>query len=211
MHRLEPEEWAHVVGKLSYEDTDALKLSGSVPLCTLQSAQQLWMCRAVDAAQLVTVVHISGDPVTRAVDSAMARVVVTSTPTPRGYILRRDGCSLDVPRRLYAHAFPRFCCDALRNPGRLWRIESFLAFAPEVASTLPIGWAGSVPEVPGIVTWIEARVATNVTLPGGFDVHARSEWPSAFQRHARFFVGMRVGRPRRQRGRRARRWTKVRP
>lgn len=108
--------------------------------------------------------------------------VIVSVPTKDGYMV--DGTH--VSRRMYVHEFPRMCMQHTVGMGQ-WHAESHLCFD-----------RGAVPAAFRSFRW--ADVST---------MHAEAQWFGVFQRHARFYVGWRVGPPRRHRGRRAQRWSKV--
>lgn len=203
---MHPEELVPIVSHLRFGDAAALKLaSASLGQAVLQ-AQKLWAAQAMLHARLVTVAHTSG-----------GRSVVVVTPHQNHYVVRHANSALQVSRRMLVHEFPKVCMLGLKNTDTLWRVESCLAFEPHISQTLPLGLVGlpdlpglpGLPGLPELETWAETRLGTNVTLPGPLQLYPEAEWPSVFQRHARFFVGMRTDAPRRQRGRRARRWTKV--
>lgn len=207
MHRLGPEEWAHVLGKLSAADAATLRRCSRDLAPALHRAQQLRTTRLILQARLVTVVHFGVDGT-----GAVGRAVVVVTPTPaRHYTVTtveaaRPGPPHSLPpcpRRLFAHAFPEICLRAVRGAARLWRVDSFLAFDADAAHTLPLTWAEPVgsPASRQLYPWLDSRLST--------PVYAAEDWKGVFQRHARYFVGFRTGLPRRQRGRRTRRWTKV--
>lgn len=175
-----------VFQRLAHADALALVEAAPQPgrlAHALETARCLWAAQAMQHARLVT--RLLGN------DGAMTWV--HSIPTPTGYLLllRRAGADdlhLHAPRRMYVHEFPRFICDS-----QWCRADSFLAFPLDIARTLPIPLCGE----PDLVIWTDSRLGT--TAPA----HA------TIQLHARFFVNFRTGRPTRQRGRRARRWTKV--
>lgn len=102
---------------------------------------------------------------------------------------------------MYVHEFPQLWCRLLGD-STVYRVETYLAFEPHVAATLPIAFVTTLPEAPDLDVWLDSRMTTNVL--------GRDDWHSVFQTPARFFVCLRTGGPRRQRGRRAKRWTKVR-
>lgn len=213
MQRLDAEDWAALVSRLPFEDAGRLGLASKAVGEAVRRGQEAWAARAMREAVLLTVLYVSAAGALTAAYDQLDRVVVRSEPTSDGYRLSARGQPVaHVPRRMYVHEFPRFCERAAGlDAARLWRVESFQAFAPAVAATLPLGWVGVVREAPGVLAWLETRVATNVTTAGGHAVVPRDTWADLLQRHARLFVAMRTGTPRRQRGRRARRWTKVAP
>lgn len=186
MQRLGVEEWAHVLDKLPSRDAAALQLSSRALAPTLRRAQTLRLARSMQVARLVTILYTSGDP-----------VVVVSTPSAARYSVG----PLLLPRRLYAHAFPEVCLHAVHNVPR--RIDSYLAFERQLADTLPLAWAPPPPPAAGMALWTHSRFSTPIHSA---DPH---DWRAVLRIHARYHVGCRTGLPRRHRGRRARRWTKV--
>lgn len=189
MHRLEPSEWTHVLAHLPTEDAAALALTSPALTLTLKKAQSLRMTRAVQTARLVTVLHTSQG----------AREVVVSAPaSPAAHSVG----DLLLPRRLFVHGFPEVCLHAL-GTRPLCHVESFLAFEAAQAHTLPLVWAAPVQEAPGLLPWLHSRLSTYM--------HSQDprDWRAVLRIHARFFVGCRTGLPRRQRGRRMQRWTKL--
>lgn len=194
MHRLAPQEWVPVFERLRHVDALALvEAAGRGEkhdderaglALTLETARTLWTAQAMQRAWLVTVLGGHG--------GGQALLRVDSIPTPTGYVLRCGDFEIHTSRRTYVHEFPAFCAVAAPHAHRA---DSFLAFPPDVARTLPIPST----EDTGVVVWADTRLET--THPA----------PETIQLHARFFVNFRTGPPRRQRGRRARRWTKVDP
>lgn len=179
MLRLAPQQWVPVFERLRHADALALVEAAvhDTPLAhTLERARALWSAQAMQRAWLVTMLD--------------ATMRVDSIPTPTGYVVRCGNFAIHTSRRMYVHEFPAFC--GVVAPGSL-SADSFLAFPPKVARTLPIPPHGT----PDVVVWAESRLHT------GHPTH------QAIQMHARFFVNFRTGPPKRQRGRRARRWTKV--
>lgn len=187
------EEWVHVISKLSYRDTLALGAASATLGRTLEKAQALWADQALSRASLVTVVHWDG-----------GRAVVVTRPAGKDYRLEVQttpagtGVSCVVPRRLLALEFPRFCMSALGGRS-LARTESFLSFTNGVASSLPLG-----PLAPygDHTAWLQSRLATDARP------YPPAEWPGVLGMHVRFYIGIRTGGPKRQRGHRTRRWTK---
>ena len=198
MPMLPPEAWVPVLRLLEHRDAVALRSASPAMRVAIRAAHKLWAEEAMQLARMVVHVHCGeeadGEP-----------LELTVTPVPGGYTVGDQ----HVARRLFVHEFPRVCCAAMPHPHRLWRVESFLAFTPEVARTLPLGMMGAVQCSKGLVVWEETRLASAVTMPGPVQLYAPEQWPAIFQRHARFLVALRVGGPKRHRTRRARRWTKV--
>lgn len=177
-------DWVHILAHLSHADVTACKLADPRVTYDLHRAETSWMLHAIDRAKLVTVLRGGG-----------TRVFVV-TPTREGYTVN----GMPISRRVFVHEFPRMCMAALDGADELGSIESCLCFEPGMARTL------GLPEADGATAWGGLRMRTNVG-----PLFARRDWPGLLQQHARFFVGWRVGPPKRQRGRRARRWTKVIP
>ena len=182
MHRLGPDDWVHVLRKLPAADHRALALA--VP--GVRPAVVVWAHQVKRLAKLVTFV-----------DGGVAGI---ATPTDLGYTVDTRGVlpTFHSPRRLFVHQYALAVAMAAGAGGRT--LTSMLAFEQSVARSVPLPNAVSLEND---VAWPSSRVATRLGDVG--DV-----LPAARQ-HARFFLSMRLQAPRRLRGRRARRWTKVAP
>jgi len=178
----------HILGHLSHADINALKLADPRVTRDLRTAVVSWTTRAIMQAKLVTVLQ------------GKKPFVVVVVPLVNGYLVN----GTFVSRRTFVHELPRICLAGLGDAPDLCCIESCMCFERGVARTL--GFGGTVQEVDGAIAWCGPRMRTNVGA-----LFRRHEWPMLIQRHARFYVNWRVGPPKRQRGRRARRWTKVTP
>lgn len=181
MQRLAPQHWIPVFERLRCVDAMSL-LEAPVTHAdrhALETARALWTSRAMQRAWLVTLL-----------DGGLR---VDSIPTPSGYVLRCGAFEIHASRRMYVHEFPEFC--AVVAP-QCQHADSFLAFPPEVARTLPI-FAADRDDLTDVALWTDSRL------------HTAQPTREAIQAHARFFVNFRTGPPKKQRGRRARRWTKV--
>ena len=187
MNTLSAEAWVHIIRFLPYADALALRASSAALAHTIRAAQKVWVDRAMNLASLVVHAYV---------DTSRADLVVE--PTPTGY---RVG-DAHMPRRTFVHEFPSLACRS--SAGELHRVESYVAFPPDVSCTLPLGLMGRVERAHGLDVWVETRLASNVG-----DMYSPDQWPAVFQRHARFLVALRTGGPKRHRGRRTRRWTKV--
>lgn len=191
MHRLTHNEWFHVMRHLSF--SDAVALQNACQHCprvrdVIMLAQDACTAHAI---------HTEARLVTRLFGEAGDVLTVVTTPREADYLV---GGRL-VQRRMYVHDFPRACL-ALAG-GALVRVESFLAFQPHVVSTLHIDPVTRVECEGGetLVGWPGTTLGSTLYSQDPRDV---------LQRHARFYVQLRVRPgPKRQRGRRARRWTKV--
>jgi hypothetical protein len=182
---LAPSDWVGVLAKLANADArallDAAEGHDARLAHTLHAAHRLWVASALANAHMVSV---------------LGGVTVHTAPTPEGYTLRCGPLATHTSRRMFVHDFPRFCAACCTQAPA--HIDSYLAFTPDVARTLPLDDGGGVAGVRGVVAWAQTRLRT-----------ALLSYPEGTQAHASFLVGVRVGAPRRQRGRRARRWTKV--
>lgn len=181
MQRLAPQEWVPVFERLAHADALSLLEAPADDRVrhALETARVLWTAQAMQHAWLVTMLD---------------GLRVDSTPTPTGYVLRCGAFAIHTTRRMYVHEFPAFCAVAAPQ---CQRAESFLAFPPEIARTLPLPLPARHDQH-DVVVWADSRL------------HTAQPTHDALQMHARFFVNFRTGAPKKQRGRRARRWTKVR-
>lgn len=201
IHALLPEHWVHVLPHMPFASTTNLKLVGARLGQVVARAQSLWVDEAMHRARLVTLAYVTKNG---------HRIAFVSIPTPTGYTIQvifgpHKTETHEVERRMYVHDFPAICCKALAKSSKVWRVETYLAFQPQVAMTLPVAFVTNLPEIEDpLDIWVDSRMRTSLMQP---DSH--EERSSTFQRHARFFVTLRVGPVKRHRGRRARRWTKV--
>lgn len=124
-------------------------------------------------------------------------VVGIATPTDEGYTVDTRGVlpTFHSPRRMFVHQYALAVAMAAGAGGRT--LTSMLAFDQAVARSVPLPNADPLGDD---VTWPSSRITTRLgdVLP-------------AARQHARFYLAMRLQPPRRHRGRRARRWTKVAP
>ena len=183
---MDADAWVHVLRRLPAADHRALALA--VPGVGL--AVRAWAHDAKRLAKLVTF--------------ADGSMMASATPSTTGYVVDTRGVlpTFHSPRRMFVHQYALAVgLAAAGQAASPRRLTSVLAFDQAVARAVPL--PGPV-VLPGTreVTWPASKVST--TLGGNPVV------PVARQ-HARFYLSMRLDPPRRLRGRRARRWTKVAP
>ena len=195
---MHPETVLPVLRFLPYNDVQTLKacLPSSVMLAALALLTQ-GMCL------LMVLVTTDGAVVTQ------KRIL--AKPTANGYVVN----GVHVSRRMFVHEVPMMCMGAVRadtSNARVLRVDSYLAFNCPGGAWKPVlpdtdvDWCADA----GVYVWRDSLLSSPV-VQGVVQLHSRDEWPVVFQRHARVFLAHRLRAPRRDRGRRRRRWTKVCP